>query len=134
MEIKDLKARQGNVEIIAEVIEKSQPRTFNKDGKQGRVCNAKIKDSSGSVSLTLWNEDVDKVDVGDKIKISNGYVGEWQGELQLGAGKFGKIEVLEKAAKKETEEIKKNFEVNEEQLGSESEEIDEDVDVEEEFF
>lgn len=137
MEIKDLKARQGNVELVAEVVDKSSPRSFDKNGKQGRVCNAKIKDSTGTVSLTLWNDEIDLINVGDKIKLSNGYVGEWQGELQLSAGKFGKIEVIEKGVKKETEEIKKNFEVNEageEELDSESEENDEDVDVEEEFF
>ncbi len=132
MEIKDLHARQGDVELVAEVIEKAQPRTFEKFGKQGRVCNAKIKDATGTVSLTLWNEDVDKVDVGDKIKISKGYVGEWQGELQLSAGKFGVIEVVEKGStSKETPQIKKAEEKSEEEP-EEHQESDEEV--EEEFF
>ena len=30
-----------------------------------------------------------------KVKITNGYVSEFQGELQLTTGKFGKLEVLE---------------------------------------
>ncbi|HIH39224.1 TPA: hypothetical protein HA219_00660 [Candidatus Woesearchaeota archaeon] len=99
MEIKDLHARQGNVDLTVEVVDKSAPRTFDKFGKQGRVCNAKIKDGSGvTITLTLWNDEIDRIDVGDKIKITNGYVGEWQGELQLSAGKFGKIEVVEKGA------------------------------------
>ncbi|MEK6887168.1 MAG: SOSS complex subunit B family protein [Nanoarchaeota archaeon] len=99
MEIKDLHARQGNVDLTAEVADKSASRTFDKFGKQGRVCNAKIKDGSGvTITLTLWNDEVDLVNIGDKIKITNGYVGEWQGELQLSAGKFGKIEVVEKGA------------------------------------
>jgi len=33
--------------------------------------------------------------VNQKIKISNGYVKEWNGELQLSAGKYGRLEVLE---------------------------------------
>lgn len=95
MEIKDLKPRMGKVEIeSAEVTEKGEVKTFNKFGKDGRVCNCKIKDASGEMKLTLWNDEVDKVKQGDKVKISNGYVNEFQGEMQLTAGRFGKLEVL----------------------------------------
>jgi replication factor A1 len=97
MALKDLQARQGDVDIIADVIEKGEVREFEKFGKTGRVCNAKIKDESGEMSLTLWNEDIDKVDVGDRIHIEKGYVGEWQGELQLTTGKFGTLSVVSKA-------------------------------------
>src|SRR3989344_41470 len=109
MEIVDLKPRQGKIEIVAEVTEKGDVREFNKFGKTGRVCNAKIKDSSGEITLTLWNDDIDNVNVGDKIRIENGYVSEWQGELQLTTGKFGKLEILEKG-----EEPKKKEEGKEE--------------------
>jgi len=95
MIIKDLVARMGKVDLEASVVDKSEAREFNKFGKAGKVCNAKIKDASGSVTLTLWNEQVDQVHVGDRIKITNGYVGEWQGELQLSTGKFGKLEILD---------------------------------------
>ena len=77
MAIKDLKIREGNVDLVAEVIDKAEVREFQKFGKPGRVCNAKIKDDSGEVTMTLWNEDIDKVKVGDKIHIKNGWVGEW---------------------------------------------------------
>ena len=92
--IKDLKPRQAKVNIEAEVIELSTIREFSKFGKVGKVCNAKIKDDSGEITLTLWNDEIEKVKVGSKIKISNGYVGEWQGERQLSAGKFGKLEII----------------------------------------
>ena len=95
MKIKDLQVKQGKVEIEAEVIEVGEIREFNKFGKTGRVANAKIKDDSGEITLTLWNEEIDKVKVGSKIKVVNGYVNEWQGEKQLTAGKFGNIEVIE---------------------------------------
>ena len=95
MAIKDLKIREGNVDIVVEVVEKSEVREFQKFGKAGRVCNAKIKDESGEMTLTLWNEDIDKVKVGDKIHIKNGYVSEWQGDPQLSTGRFGELEVVE---------------------------------------
>lgn len=96
MAIKDLQARQGNVDLIVEISEKGDIREFEKFGKQGRVCNCKVKDETGEISLTLWNEDINLVNVGDKVHIQNGWVNEWQGELQLSTGKFGKMEVISK--------------------------------------
>jgi replication factor A1 len=103
MEIKDLKPRIGNVEVEGVVADKGDVREFDKFGKKGRVCNVTLNDDTGRVSLTLWNDDVDKVGVGDKVKIANGYVGEYNGEMQLGTGKFGKLEVVEKAKEKPKE-------------------------------
>jgi len=94
MAIKDLQARQGQVDLIAEVTEKGDIREFDKFGKKGRVCNAKIKDDTGDVKLTLWNEQIDQIKVGDKVHIINGWVAEWQGEKQLSTGKFGQLEVV----------------------------------------
>ncbi len=94
MEIKDIKPNQGNVDVVCEVVTKDPARSFEKFGKSGRVCNAKIKDGSGQITLTLWNDDVDKVNVGDKIHIQNGWCSEYKGERQLSSGKFGKIEVV----------------------------------------
>ena len=45
--------------------------------------------------MTLWNEDVDKVNQGDKIHLQNGWCSEFKGEVQISSGKFGKIEVVE---------------------------------------
>ena len=98
MEIKDIQANQGNIDIVATVIQKEDERTFEKFGKQGRVCNATLGDETGQVKLTLWNEDIDKVKEGDKIHIENGWCSEYKGEKQLSSGKFGKIEVVEGSA------------------------------------
>ena len=70
MAIKDLKARQGNVELVLDIVDVGQPREFEKFGKSGRVANAIAKDESGDIKLTLWNEDIEKIKPGDKVKIS----------------------------------------------------------------
>ena len=95
MEIKDLKPNQGNVDLVVEVVEKKEARTFEKFGKSGRVCNAVVKDSTGQVTLTLWNEDVDKVSPGSKIHLKNGWCSSFRDEMQVSTGKFGSLEVLE---------------------------------------
>ena len=94
MYIKDLQPRQGNVELEAEVKEIGDVREFDKFGKKGRVANAILSDGTGTVKLSLWNEQIDTINAGDKVKVSKGYVSEWQGELQLTTGKFGTLEVV----------------------------------------
>ena len=133
MPIKDLQPRQGNVEVEAVVVDKGDIREFNKFGKSGRVCNAKIKDSTGAVALTLWNEQIDQVNIGDKIRVTNGYVNEWQGELQLTTGKFGKLEVLESKGVTADEETEANLAAGNlsdegEHILTEDEELESDLD------
>ena len=94
MEIKDINANQGNIDVVGEIVTKDEPRTFEKFGRQGRVCNAIMKDDSGEIKLTLWNDDVDKVSIGSKVHIQNGWCSEYKGEKQLSTGKFGKLEVV----------------------------------------
>lgn len=103
MAVKDLQARQGNVELVLDIIDVGEAREFEKFGKTGRVASAIAKDDTGDIKLSLWNEQIDQVKAGDKIKITNGYVSEWQGELQLTTGKFGQLEVIgeSEAAKQE---------------------------------
>ncbi len=101
MEVKDVQANQGNLDLVFTVVEKEEPRTFEKFGKQGQVCNAKVKDETGEIKLTLWNEDVEKINVGDKVHLENGWCSEFRGERQLSTGKFGKIEVVESAPPQE---------------------------------
>lgn len=94
MQIKDLSPNKGNVDLVVEAVTVDEPRTFEKFGKEGKVQNVSIKDESGQAKLTLWNEQAETIKEGDKIKITNGYVKEYQGELQISSGKFGKLEVI----------------------------------------
>jgi replication factor A1 len=84
--------------VVAEVVDIAPPREFQKFGKPGKVANATIKDETGEIKLTLWNDEVDKIKKGQKIHIENGYVNEWQGEKQLTTGRFGKLEILGEGA------------------------------------
>jgi len=92
--ISELKTGEGKVDIEAEVKSIEEPRNFNKFGRELKVANAVVADDSGEIKLTLWNEDIEKIKVGSKIKITNGFVNEFQGEKQLTSGKFGKLEIL----------------------------------------
>lgn len=93
MNISELQIKQGNVNLDGvEITDKTPVREFSKFGKPGRVCNVTVKDDSGSVQLTLWNEQVDEFNVGDKLNLKDCFVGEWQGEKQLTTGRNGTVE------------------------------------------
>ena len=100
MLINELQPGPANGEITAVVSEKNNIREFDKFGKKGRVCNAILEDESGSITLTLWNEEIESLNAGDKVKLSNGWVSEFRGEKQISTGKFGQIEILEKGIPK----------------------------------
>ena len=104
MNISELTPRQGNVEVEGTIVEIGEPKTFNKFGKELRVADASLKDDSGTVKLTLWNDDIERFKAGDKIKISNGYVNEFQGDMQLTSGKFGNIEKVGEGESSSAEE------------------------------
>ena len=95
MKITELTIGQGNVDVEGTITDIGETKTFNKFGRDLSVANAMLKDESGSIKLTLWNDDVSRFKDGDKIKVSNGYVNEFQGEKQLTAGKFGSMELVE---------------------------------------
>ena len=98
MKVSELNAGQGNVEVEGVIKEFGEPRTFNKFGRELTVVNAVFEDDSGNIKLSLWNEDATRFKVGDKVKIVNGYVSEFQGEPQLTSGKFGSVEKLDGGA------------------------------------
>jgi replication factor A1 len=96
MKIKELKPRMGNVEAEVEVVSVGEVREFEKYGKQGRVATAVVKDATGEIEMSLWNEQIDEVKPGCKVKITNGYISEWQSKSQLTTGKFGTMTVTKK--------------------------------------
>lgn len=83
------------VSIEAKVTEKSDARDVQSRFKDQtyKVADAVITDETGSIKLTLWNEQIDQVNVNDVIKVENGYVTSFRGETQLNVGKYGKLTV-----------------------------------------
>lgn len=95
MKISDLTPGTGSVDLEAEIVGIDEPREINKMGRTLRVTNATIRDDSGTMTLVLWNDNIDKIKEGDKIAIKNAYVNTWQDKPQLTLGKFGSMEVVE---------------------------------------
>jgi len=95
LNINELRDGTKRVNVEARVVTKENPREVQSRYKDEtyRVASAVVEDDSGNIKLTLWNEQIDQVRVGDKIKIENGYVTSFKGEIQLNVGKFGKLTI-----------------------------------------
>lgn len=96
MKIGELQSGMKRVEVEASVVDKGAPRQVKArfGDEMFNVADAIVQDDSGSIKLTLWNEQIDQVNIGDNIKIENGYVTSFKGEIQLNVGKFGKLSIL----------------------------------------
>jgi replication factor A1 len=93
--IKDLQDGMKRVSVEAKVVDKSDQREVKSRFKDEtyRIVDAIVADETGSIKLTLWNEQIDQVNIGDNIKIENGYVTSFKSEIQLNVGKFGKLTI-----------------------------------------
>jgi hypothetical protein len=82
------------------IAEKSDVREVSGryDGNTYRVCNfllseTKASKKENSITLVLWEEDIERFRVGDKVQIENGYATSFNANVQLNVGKFGKIKL-----------------------------------------
>lgn len=92
MKISELKAGMRNVSVTGKIESVGQPRSVNlKSGGTNNVADAVISDESGSIKLSLWGDDINKVQPGDKVSIENGYINTFKGENSISVGKFGKM-------------------------------------------
>lgn len=65
---------ETKVNIIARIVRIPTVRSYEKNGKEGKVASLELMDDSGQISYTLWNKNVDLIDTlnledGDTVKI-----------------------------------------------------------------
>ncbi len=96
MKISDLRVGAKNIRLIANVSEKSpSKRVVSRNGKELTISNIRISDETGSITLPLWNDQINLVSKGDLIKIENASVRRYKGERQLNIGyKRGRITII----------------------------------------
>ena len=96
MKINELRLGMSSIKLKAKVVdvtEATEVRT--KFGYRTRVASATIEDDTGKISLTLWEAQIDEIGEGDTIEITDGYVKEFRGELQLNVPRKGELKKVE---------------------------------------
>ena len=99
VKIGDLTTYSRGVNTVAKVISKTEVRevTSRYDGSSHRVCEALIADETGSVYMSLWDDNVDNVVEDQVLQVSNGYINLFRGSMRLNIGKYGSYEEVEEA-------------------------------------
>ena len=92
VKISELEAKKGFDMVEGKILSVSEPRSV-RDG-QLTIAEAELQDDSGTVTLTLWNDDCGKVKTGDTVKVTKGWTNEFQGKLSVSAGKFGQMDII----------------------------------------
>ena len=92
--VSELTPASRAVNVTAKVVSKSEIRNIaaGRDGSPHRVCDALVGDETGAVYLTLWDDNIDKINDGDTITVGNGYVTLFRGNMRLNIGRYGKLE------------------------------------------
>jgi replication factor A1 len=90
----DLTPQSKAVNVTAKVVSKTEIREIpmGRDGSPHKVSDALIGDETGVVYLTLWDDNIEKVNEGDTVRVENGYVTLFKGNIRLNIGKYGKLE------------------------------------------
>jgi replication factor A1 len=92
MKVSEIKEKGAVDELTVKIVDKQPPRDVR--GGTLKVCNCVGEDDTGKINITLWNDDVDKVEEGSTIKITNGWAQFYNEEIQVSAGKMGQLEVI----------------------------------------
>ena len=87
------------VNVLAKVVSKSEVRniTAGRDGEPHKVSDALVGDQTGCIYLTLWDDNIEKVNVGDTVNVKNGYINLFRGNMRLNIGRYGTLEISEQA-------------------------------------
>ena len=101
LKISELMFGMKGVNVTAEII-KIPPvkRVDTKWGSEAFVSNARVVDETGSIMLSLWNNQIDMVHVGDEVELKNCNVARFIDELQLRLGRKGTMSVLNQLQRK----------------------------------
>lgn len=95
MKIGEIKRGMSNVSLEAKVIDISETRDVMTRFGRRSVADALIEDETGQISVSLWQDQIDRVSVGDMISITGAFVTEFRGKLQLNVPRSGRIQVIE---------------------------------------
>jgi len=91
--VKDLTPRSNKVNVLVKVTGVGEPKEIPNrlGGAAKKVAEAKVGDETGTIILSLWQDQIGSVNEGDVLSIENGYVSLVRGHMHLNVGKYGKM-------------------------------------------
>lgn len=94
VKISDLGPHSRSINIRVKVAELEEEKEIETYSGKKRLREAIVGDETGSVKMTLWEDQVDKVHEGDVMDIENGYISLYRGSMRLVTGRYGNLTVV----------------------------------------
>lgn len=92
--IEELNPASRGVDVLVKILEVNPSREVStRDGSSHSVAEALVGDETGCVLLSLWDDDIQRVKVGQTVSIKNGYVTLFRGSIRLNVGRYGTMEL-----------------------------------------
>ena len=83
MKINEIKLGMSDITVEGKVADKSEEMKVQTRYGQRSVCDITLENETGAIKLSLWEEAIDMVDIGDKIRVSGVYVTQFRNQIQL---------------------------------------------------
>lgn len=98
VKVETLKPGIRNLSVTVKVSNIGSTRTVfsARDRSEHRVTEALVGDETGSVLLTLWDDQIEAFKPDDVIEIKNGYTSLFRRSLRLNIGRYGTAEKVDK--------------------------------------
>jgi replication factor A1 len=102
VEVKSLIPNLSNLNLIVKILKIGSPKLIRSrtSNKENLVAEAFVGDETGSILLTLWNEQIQKFNEKDVIEILKGYTTIYKGSLKLNVSQKGRIKKINKEIEK----------------------------------
>jgi replication factor A1 len=95
--IGNLSESMGSVNVAGIATQVSEERQFvRRDGTEGKVRSVLLEDDTGTVRLSMWDDDADKaeeMEEGTTIVVENGYTRAGYGGIDLNVGRNGRLHI-----------------------------------------
>lgn len=110
--IEEINREMSDVSVCGKILEIGPVKTFTrKDGREGKVSNMMIGDSTGTIRLTLWDEKselANTLKIGESIQVMNGYArsNNFSGKIEISIGNAGSVAKLDKDVEYEMKFVK----------------------------
>ena len=89
---RDLTPNSKRVTVLAKVLSVGEPkRVLGRFGEPMKVCEAVVGDDTATIILSLWNEEIGKVEKDEVVRVDKGYVSLVQGHMRLRVGRYGDV-------------------------------------------
>ena len=97
MKVETLKPSFRNVNLTVKITSIGSSRTFlsRRDRREHTVADVLVGDETGSVLMTLWDDQIEWFKVDDVVEIKNGYTILYKGSLRLNVGRTGSIRKID---------------------------------------